>query len=83
MLRRLVTILTAVMIGGFLLIVAMFVIRLSANHLDLPDAIALPDGAEAEAFTVGADWYAVVTRDGRILIYDRAGGALRKIVDTR
>jgi hypothetical protein len=82
-LRRLVTILLAVMIAGFLLIVALFVIRLSADKpkaLALPDHIDLPDGTRAQAFTVGPDWYAVVTDDSRILIFDRVSGALRQTV---
>lgn len=75
----------AVMIAGFLLIVAMFVIRLSGgdlsgNDLALPDRIALPDATSAEAFTMTRDWYAVVTTDGRILIYDRASGSLRQSI---
>lgn len=82
-LRRLVTILLAVMIAGFLLIVALFVIRLSEDSpgaLALPDHVDLPDGTSAVAFTIGADWYAVVTGDNRILIFDRASGALRQTV---
>ena len=73
----------AVMIAGFLLIVALFVIRLSEDRpgvLALPDHVDLPDGTRAVAFTVGADWYAVVTDDNRILIFDRASGALRQTV---
>jgi hypothetical protein len=42
----------------------------------LPDAITLPDGTEATAFTQGARWYAVVTADDHILIYDRTTGRL-------
>lgn len=80
LLRRLVTLLMAVMIAGFLLIVAMFVIRLSGDDLTLPETIDLPDGTRAEAFTATHDWYAVVTTDGRILIYDRSSGALRQTV---
>ncbi|MWD26178.1 hypothetical protein E0K89_001645 [Aquicoccus sp. SCR17] len=78
-LRRLVTVLTAVMIAGLLAIFALLVIRFSsAPDLPLPDSIALPDGTEATAFTQGRDWYAVVTADDRILIYDRATGSLRQ-----
>ncbi len=79
-LRRLVTLLTATMIAGLLAIVALIVIRFSAApDLVLPDALTLPDGAQALAFTQGADWYAVVT-DDEILIYDRATGQLRQTV---
>ncbi|MEL7117670.1 MAG: DUF6476 family protein [Pseudomonadota bacterium] len=36
--------------------------------------ITLPDGTEAEAFTVTEKWYAVVTTSGLILVFDRATG---------
>ncbi|SHL74691.1 hypothetical protein SAMN05444398_105122 [Roseovarius pacificus] len=83
-LRLLVTILTGTMIAGLLVIIFLFVTRLGdrpAAPPMLPDTIALPDGAKATAFTQGGDWYAVVTGDDRILIYDRAGGTLRQVVD--
>ncbi|MEY8830662.1 DUF6476 family protein [Sedimentitalea sp. XS_ASV28] len=86
-LRRLVTVLTAVMIGGLLVIVSLIVIRFSSDRtpaaIPLPDHITLPDGTRAEAFTVTADWYAVITGDERVLIYDRASGDLRKTIDLR
>src|SRR5680860_1002556 len=60
-LRVLVTVLSATMIIGFIIIVALFVTRFAGGpDLTLPDTIALPDGAKAEAFTQGRDWYAVV-----------------------
>lgn len=68
------------MIGGFLVLVAAILVRLNAAPLPLPDSIALPDGAVATAFTQGSDWFAVVTDDDRILIYDRLTGALRQTV---
>ncbi len=71
------------MIGGFVLIVAMFAIRLAGDRPAFPDMIALPDGVKAEAFTMGRGWYAVVTDDDRILIFDSASGALRKSIDIR
>lgn len=75
-----------VMIGGLLVIVALIVIRFSTNRaaspvLGLPDQIALPDGVAALAVTGAADWYAVVTDDSRILVFDRATGALRQTVE--
>lgn len=74
----------AVMIAGFILIVAMFVIRLNGDArpglTNLPDVIALPDGVKARAFTVGSDWYAVVTDDDRLLIYDRKSGTVRQTI---
>lgn len=75
-LRVLVTVLTAIMILGVLTIITLLVIRLRAPDLPLPAEITLPDGTTATAFTQGADWYAIVTSDDRILIYDRSTGAL-------
>ncbi|WP_299042867.1 DUF6476 family protein [uncultured Tateyamaria sp.] len=81
-LRRLVTVLTIIMIGGVVTVVALLVIRLNADPapLPLPDRITLPDGTTATAFTVGSDWYGVVTLDDRILIYDQVTGTLRQTV---
>ena len=73
------TILTVTMIGGFLTIVALFVMRFSDwKNVDLPDEISLPDGERAIAFTRGEHWFAVVTADDEILIYSRATGVLRQ-----
>ncbi len=78
-LKALVTILTVTMILGFLTIVALFVMRFSAmNKAELPDEITLPDGAKAQAFTRGDDWFAIVTEDDEILIYGKSTGNLRQ-----
>ena len=78
------TILTATMVLGFIVIVVLFVIRFSdAFGPELPDVITLPDGSEPLAFTQGDDWYAVVTQDDRILIYDRDTGAIRQEIDVK
>ena len=79
-LRRLVTLLTVVMIGGLVVIVTLLVIRFSQTAPPLPDEIVLPDGATPTAFTQGDSWYAVVTTDNRILIFDRLTGALRQTI---
>ncbi|MEM7074247.1 MAG: DUF6476 family protein [Pseudomonadota bacterium] len=88
-LRRLVTALAVVMIGGFLVLVGLFVSKFSEltpssagsnATLVLPDTLRLPDGARALAVTQGPTWYAVVTTDNRILIFDSATGALRQSV---
>jgi hypothetical protein len=79
-LKRLVTALGVVMIAGFLVLIAALVIRLNADPLPLPDRISLPEGVTATAFTQGTDWFAVVTSDDRILIYDRTTSALRQEV---
>ena len=77
-LRLLVTVLTATMILGLLVIIALFVIKFSEARprLALPEQIALPEGATATAFTRGDGWYAVVTDDERILIYGAKTGKL-------
>ena len=77
-LKRLVTALTVVMIAGFLVLIAALVMRLNAGGPSLPASVTLPDGAKAEAFTQGSDWFAIVTTDDRILIYDRLTGRLRQ-----
>ncbi|MEL6990192.1 MAG: DUF6476 family protein [Pseudomonadota bacterium] len=71
-LRWLVTILTATMVLGFIVIVVLFVIRFSdAFGPELPDEIVLPDGSTPVAFTQGGDWYAVVTKDDQRSGFDR------------
>ncbi|MDU8910248.1 DUF6476 family protein [Aestuariicoccus sp. MJ-SS9] len=77
-LRLLVTVLTATMIAGVLGILALIVIRYQTTRTPLPPVITLPDGTEALAYTQAAEWYAVVTADDRILIFDRATGRLRQ-----
>lgn len=73
--------LAGVMIVGLITIVALLAIRLQSPApppLDLPAALALPEGARAVAFTQGADWIAVVTDGDEILIFDRSGTRLRQ-----
>jgi Family of unknown function (DUF6476) len=72
--------LTAVMIGGVLITFALIVIRLSDRTPTLPEDITLPNGASAQAVTIGSNWYAVVTDDNRILIFDKTTGKLRQSV---
>jgi hypothetical protein len=81
-LRILVTTLTATMILGLLTIVALLVIRFTGETatLSVPDEITLPDGTTATAFTRGVGWYAIVTGNDQILIYDAATNALRQTV---
>jgi hypothetical protein len=81
-LRRLVTLLTATMIVGFLTVIVLLVIRLGQPGAPpLPDRITLPGGATATAFTQGPDWYAVVTDTNEILIFDPASGDLRQRIE--
>ncbi|WGW03414.1 DUF6476 family protein [Tropicibacter oceani] len=77
-LRLLVTVLTAVMIAGIVLILGLIWHRYSNARAPLPEVITLPSGAQASAYTQGSDWYAVVTADNQILIFDRATGKLRQ-----
>ncbi|WP_299154808.1 DUF6476 family protein [uncultured Tateyamaria sp.] len=81
-LRRLVTVLTVIMIFGVLTVIALLVIRLNADPkpMVLPEQVTLPDGATATAFTVGSDWFAVVTQDDTILIFDQVTGTLRQTI---
>ena len=79
-LKALVTILTVTMILGLLTIVTLFVMRFGTlNRTALPEQISLPDGATAYAFTQGRDWFAVVTEDDHILIYNNAGNLRQRI----
>ena len=80
-LRVLVTALSAVMIIGFIIITALFVTRFTGSaDVTLPPSISLPKGTKAAAFTQGNGWYAVVTAEDQILIYDRLTGALRQTI---
>lgn len=83
LLRRLVTTLMVVMILGLLTIVGLFVMRFAAPPAPaLPDRITLPDGTTARAFTRGDDWFAIVTSDDRILIYNQDGTLRQEIAIT-
>lgn len=80
-LRVLVTVLTATMIAGVVIIIALIVIRYGGkDDFALPKAIELPQGATVSAVTKGRGWYAVVTEDQQILIYDAGDGHLRQTV---
>jgi hypothetical protein len=86
-LRVLVTVLTTTMILGLLVLIGLFVTRfptinpVSQSEVGaLPDRITLPAGAHATAFTQGSDWYAVVTDQDQILIFERADQTLRQTI---
>ena len=74
-LRRLVTLLTAVMIIGVSTIVLLLVMKLGQTPAQpaLPEALELPEGAEASAITFGPGWIAIVDRGERVLLYDPDG----------
>ncbi|MGX9349809.1 DUF6476 family protein [Shimia sp. W99] len=82
-LRLMVTGLTGVMIVGLVVVVALIVIRFRDSGPVLPEDITLPDGARAHAVTAAEGWFAVVTDDDRILIYDRITGALRQEIEVK
>ena len=83
-LRLLVTVLTATMIVGMATVVTLLVLRFNtpapAAPQMFPASITLPDGAIATAFTAGDGWYAVVTDQSTLLIFDAETGALRQTV---
>ncbi|NIZ59874.1 hypothetical protein DL239_02665 [Sedimentitalea sp. CY04] len=79
-LRRLVTTLTVVMIGGLVVVISLLVIRLSDKGVTLPETITLPDGTTPAAVTFGQGWIAVVSDDNRILILDADSGELRQTI---
>lgn len=68
------------MIVGLVVVVALIVIRLNDDGPTMPEQIVLPDGVTATALTIGQGWWAVVTDDSRILIYDQVTGALKQTV---
>ena len=68
------------MICGVLVVIALLVTRLTRDTPQLPDQITLPAGVEPLAFTQVNDWYAVVTSDDEILIFDRLTGELTQRV---
>ncbi len=77
------------MIAGIVTIIILIVIKVPsvvrevADPVPLPAVITLPDGSEASNFTQGPDWYAVVTTDDRILIFNRDDGSLRQEITIR
>ncbi|MCV6597710.1 MAG: DUF6476 family protein [Mangrovicoccus sp.] len=77
-LRVLVTILTAVMIGGVATIVLLLVMKLNERPAlpALPAALSLPEGAEASAVTYGPGYIAVLDRGARVLLYTPEGDYL-------
>lgn len=77
-LRQLITVLTVVMIGGLVVVVGLLVTRFYGSGPEMPASITLPDGTTATAFTRGSDWYAVVTSDDKILIFDALTGQLKQ-----
>lgn len=70
--------LTLTMIVAVITVVALLVTRMpsaigSTAAVPLPAQITLPNGSKPSAFTQGSTWFAVVTTDDHILIYNRDG----------
>lgn len=76
-LKLLVIVLMITMIGGVIAVVTLLVTRLpdAAAPPALPASLILPEGARAQAVTFGKGWIAIVTEDGRLLLYPATGGA--------
>ena len=74
-------ILTITMIVGVITVVGLLVTRMpdasAFAPLSLPERLDLPEGTEAKAVTAGNGWFAVVTEDDRILIFN-GDGSLRE-----
>ena len=72
--------LTITMIVGVITVVGLLVTRMPDGRAlapALPQNLALPEGAKAQAVTMGTGWIGVVTTDNRILIFT-PDGALRQ-----
>ncbi len=81
-LKILVTTLAVTMIVGLIVLIWLVVMRLSPDPvMILPDNVVLPAGTTATAFTRGPDWLAIVTDDGRILIYAPDGRTIRQEIN--
>ena len=69
------------MIFGLLTIVVLFVMRFNEmNRLELHEEVVLPDGVRATAYTQGEGWFAIVTDNDEILIFDGLTGGLQQRV---
>ena len=79
LIKRLVVVLTSVMILGLIVIVGLLVTRLgmAPAPLALPDSIDLPENTRVEALTLSDRWIIVLSREGEALFYDRASNELR------
>ncbi len=78
-LRILVLVLTVTMIGGFLIIVLLFILRfqsLGRPTVPLPAQITLAPGHEAAGFVQGGRYFYVITHRDTILVYEGGTGTL-------
>ncbi len=79
LLKLLVTVLACVMIIGFIIIVSLFVLNFQKSHVSIPVTLELQNGVKPIAYTQTKDWYAIVTDEHEILIYDNSGTRIQKI----
>ncbi len=78
----LVTVLTSVMIAGFIILIVFLVTRFPDDPgLVPPDQINLPTGVRAVAFTQAEKWFAIVTDRDQVLIFDRADNRLIQTIE--
>ena len=82
-LRRLVTLLSATMIGGMIILIILFVIRFQQDKLSVPPEITLPSVITPIAFTQTRDWYAVVTQENTILLFTPKGKLFQTVEITQ
>jgi hypothetical protein len=72
-------VLAGVMIIGFVIIVCVFVINFRKSPTLIPTALELPSNVNPIAYTQTTNWYAIVTDDDEILIFDNTGNEIQKI----
>ena len=82
-LRRLVTLLSATMICGMVILIILFVIRFQQDKLSVPPEIRLPSGVTPIAYTQTRDWYAVVTQENKILLFTAKGKLFQTVEITQ
>lgn len=77
--KRLVVVLTSVMILGVIVIIGLLVTQIARSPAPfaLPDNITLPQDEAARAVTLSRDWVLIVTENQTLLVFDRRTGALR------
>ncbi len=78
-LKLLVTVLAGVMIIGFVIIVSLFILNFRTSSIPMPAKIELPSSVSPVAYTQTKNWYAIITDQDEIFIYDKAGNQIQKI----
>ena len=81
-LKVLVTALTATMILGLIIIVALIVIRMPDKAVMpvLPETITLPEGVSPAAITFAGERIVVLSADDRVLVYGTDGRLIGQTV---